>query len=386
MTAFIPYGRQLLDDNDINEVVTALKSGWLTTGPYVERFERALAERCGARYAVVMNSGTAALHSAYFAAGVGGDHEVITSPITFAATSNAALYMGARPVFADVDPETVLLDPHMTEAVITARTKVLAPVDFTGQPADIGAFMKLAERYNLVVVQDAAHSIGAMEQGRPVGSVAHMTILSFHPVKHIATGEGGAVLTDDELLYKRLKSFRTHGMVYEVAGHVNETEGPWYHEQQSLGFNYRMTDFQCALGLSQLGKLDAFLQRRRDIAAQYQAAFGGIPEIKVPVERPGVEHAWHIYSLRLRGKAPPRKAVFEELRRRGLGVQVHYIPAYRHPYYQALGYPAGLCPNAEDYYSRCITIPLFPAMTDKEVERVIRTVKDVVKEIAFVER
>lgn len=383
MDSFIPYGQHWVDDDDIAAVISSLRSGWLTTGPTIAHFEQALAERCGAHYAVAVSSGTAALHAAYYAAGVSGGDEVITSPVTFAATSNAALYLGGKPVFADVDRQTVLLDPGQAEKKIGPRTKVLAPVDFGGQPADIDAFMRLAEEHNLTVVEDAAHSLGASVSGRPVGSLAHMTILSFHPVKHITTGEGGAVLTDDSLLYKRLVSFRTHGMVYGQAGHMFETEGPWYHEQQALGFNYRVTDFQCALGLSQLKKLDRFLERRREIAAIYNRMFAEVPNLELPSVRGNVEHAWHIYTLRLRGTPRSRRLVFEGLRGRGLGVQVHYIPVYHHPLYRELGYfDKAAYPNAEDYYGRCITIPLFPAMNDAQVDNVIKAVKEVAEEFA----
>lgn len=375
---FLPYGLHDLSEDDVAAVVEALRSGWLTTGPAVTRFEDALAERFGARHAVAVSSGTAALHAAYFAAGVGAGDEVVTTPITFAATANAALYLGARPVFADVDPGTVLLTPAAAEAAIGPATKVLAPVDFSGHPVDVDGFRALADARGLVLVEDACHALGASVEGRPVGSLAHMTVFSFHPVKHAATGEGGAVLTDDAALATRLRSFRSHGMVHDAPSMERAPDGPWYHEQQELGFNYRITDLQCALGASQLTRLDDFVARRRAIAAAYDAAFAELPVDPLP-DHPG--HARHIYVLRLRGASPPRREAFEALRARGLGVQVHYLPVYRHPYYERLGYPLGLCPNAEDYYSRCVTIPLFPAMTDADVQRVIWDVRAVIEEV-----
>lgn len=380
MTDFLPYGRHTIEDDDIAEVVAALRSGWLTTGPYIERFESALAERTGAKHAVVVNSGTAALHAAYYAAGVVAGDEVITTPMTFAATANAALFLGASPVFGDVDTNTALLEPQVAAALVTDRTRVLAPVDFAGHPADIDGFMALADRHGLVVVEDACHSLGATSKGRSVGSLAHMTVFSFHPVKHVAMGEGGAVVTDDPVLYKRLRTFRTHGMAHDPDEYVRESEGPWYHEQQALGFNYRITDMQCALGVSQLAKLDRFIARRREIACAYDEGLGDLSLVRTPEVRAEVESAWHIYVVRLTGSAPPRRAVFEELRARGIGVQVHYLPVYRHPYYQSLGFERGLCPHAEDVYERSLTIPLFPAMTDADVERVVASVRQVVEE------
>lgn len=381
MSRLLPYGQHELSPADIEAVVDALRSGWLTTGPAVARFEGALAERFGARHAVAVATGTAALHAAYFAAGVGPGDEVVTTPMTFAATANAAAYLGAAPVFADVDPDSVLLTPASAEGAMTERTRVIAPVDFAGHPVDVDALRALAEAHDVTLVEDACHALGATVGGRPVGSLAHMTVFSFHPVKHVATGEGGAVLTDDALLARRLRSFRSHGMVHATEELHDQDEGPWYHEQHALGFNYRITDLQCALGVSQLARLGAFLERRQAIAAHYDTSFGDLPLDPLPCA-PSITHARHIYVIRLRGDSPPRRRAFEALRARGLGVQVHYLPVYRHPYYRQLGYPAGLCPAAEDYYSRCITIPLFPAMTDADVERVVRDVREVVQEVA----
>lgn len=371
---FLPYGRQLVEEDDLSAVAEALRSDWLTTGPAVERFERRLAEAVGARYAVAVNSGTAALHAAYFAAGVGPGDEVVTSPLTFAATANAALYLGARPVFVDVEEDTGNLDPSRLAAALSGRAKVIAPVDFAGHPCELEPLLDTARRRGLTVVEDAAHALGAKYRGKNVGSLAHMTVFSFHPVKHITTGEGGAVVTDDESFYHRLQAFRTHGIVRGRA-EMLEDHGPWYYEMHHLGYNYRITDFQCALGSSQLQKLPRFLQRRREIVARYQEAFADLPGVRLPVERPEVEAAWHLYVLRLADGATARRRVFERLRQAGLGVQVHYIPVYWHPYYRRLGFRKGLCPRAEEFYAGCLSLPLFPAMGKEDVERTIAEVR-----------
>lgn len=367
--SFIPYGKQSIDQDDIQAVLDVLQSDRLTTGPKIEEFEEKLAVRSGSRYAVVLNSGTAALHAAYFAAGVGPGDEVITSPITFAATANAALFLGARPVFADVRPDTVNIYPQELERHITSRTKVLVPVDFAGHPADLDDVIDIARRNNLVVIEDAAHSLGARYHGRPVGSIADMTIFSFHPVKHITTGEGGAVVTNNKGYYEKLLAFRSHGMVREKE-RLTDYHGPWYHEMHCLGYNYRITDIQCALGISQLNKLDGFLRKRQNIVDFYNGRLGRLETLETPVTLPDVTPAWHLYVIRLRGRAFTRRELYEELHRSGIGVQVHYLPVYRHPYYQKLGYRRGLCPVAEDYYHRALSLPLFPAMSDEDADRV----------------
>lgn len=367
---FLPYGKQTLDEKDIQAVTEVLHSDWLTTGPKVKEFEEALARRAGARYAVVLNSGTAALHAAYFAAGVGPGDEVITSPITFAATANAALFLGAWPVFADVRRDTVNIDPEKLEQHITPHTKVLAPVDFAGHPADLDAVMDIARRHNLVVVEDAAHALGAKNRGRPVGSLADLTIFSFHPVKHITTGEGGAVVTNNEQYYKKMLAFRSHGIIREKEN-LSEWHGPWYHEMHYLGYNYRITDIQCALGISQLRKLDSFLEKRRALVDCYNQGLRSEEKIELPVTLEEFLPAWHLYTIRLKGGNPPRRALFEELHRAGIGAQVHYLPVYWHPYYQESGYRKGLCPAAEDYYQRTLSLPLFPDMNQDDVNRVV---------------
>lgn len=376
----IPYGRHWVDDEDIKAVVDVLKLDWLTQGPKVGEFEKALANRCGVRYAVAFSSGTAALHAAYFSAGLKPGDELITSPITFVATSNAALFLGAKPIFVDVEPDTININPELIESKVTEKTKVIAPVDFAGHSAELDEIKEIARKNNLVVVEDACHALGALFKGQKVGSISDMTVFSFHPVKHITTGEGGAVLTNSEEYYERLLMFRHHGITKDLKKMAGN-QGPWFYEMHYLGNNYRLTDFQSALGISQLKKLDGFLKRRREIVGQYNDAFKEIEEIIVPVERDYAKSAWHVYVIRLKLERlkETRKGVFELLRARGLGVQVHYIPVYYHPYYQKLGYQKGICPLAESYYEEAITLPLYPKMSDDEVKRVIDSVIRVIE-------
>jgi UDP-4-amino-4,6-dideoxy-N-acetyl-beta-L-altrosamine transaminase len=368
----IPYGHQTIDDDDVAAVVAALRSDFLTTGPRVREFEESLARRTGARYACAVSSGTAALHLAYAALGIGPGDEIVTTPLTFAATSNAALYLGARPVFVDVEPDTGTLDACLLSGAITERTRAIVAVDFGGLPADYDAIRAIADAHGLPVVADAAHSLGAIYHERDVGTLADVTTLSFHPVKHITTGEGGAVLCDDAAIHRSVSVLRTHGVVKDPSQQGRD-EGPWYYEMQALGFNYRITDIQCALGTSQLVRLDAFLARRRWIASRYDEAFDGLAGLVLPGRRLGAESAWHLYILRVLD-ADRRRPFFEALHGAGLGVQVHYIPVYRHPYYVELGYRAGLCPAAEDFYARAVSIPIYPGMSDGDVARVIETV------------
>lgn len=377
-SVFLPYGKQCIDRDDVRAVLEVLQSDWITTGPKVAEFEEKLAARCGSRYAVVLNSGTAALHAAYFAAGVGPGDEVVTSPITFAATANAALFLGARPVFADVRPDTVNIDPEKIEGCITSRTRVLAPVDFAGHPADLDSILDIARRHSLVVIEDAAHSLGARYHGRPVGSVADMTVFSFHPVKHITTGEGGAVATDSRDYYEKMLAFRSHGMVREKEK-LTWSDGPWYHEMHCLGYNYRLTDIQCALGISQLKKLDVFLQKRQLIVDMYNKQLETLEAVETPVTLPGVDPAWHLYIVRLKDCRHERKDVYLQMHQAGVGVQVHYTPVYWHPYYLKLGYSRGLCPEAEKYYQRTLSLPLFPLMGDSDVERVVSKLKSIIE-------
>ena len=373
---FIPYGHQAIDEDDIASVAESLASKFLTTGPKVQEFEAALRDVTGARYAVAVSSGTAALHAAYASLGIGPGDEVITSPLTFAATANAALYLGARPVFADVETATGTLSAEAVASALTPRTKAIVAVDYAGHPADYTALGRLAEDAGVPLLADAAHSLGATDGDGRVGTLARSSTLSFHPVKHITTGEGGALVTDNLELAKRAREFRSHGMARDRA-RLTRDEGPWYSEMHTLGFNYRLTDVQCALGLSQLRKLPRFLARRREIADRYRRAFDGLPYLISPTIRPGVTPAWHLYVLRIATDAALRLPFFEALREAGLGVQVHYIPVYRHPYYQERGYEAVSCPVAEDFYARAVSIPIFPGMSDDDISYVIDAVRDI---------
>lgn len=381
MPDVIPYGRQWLDDDDIAAVVEVLRSDYLTIGPAVGRFERALTDATGAAHAVALNSGTSALHAMYFAAGIGPGNEIITSPLTFAATANAALYLSATVRFVDVESDTGNLDPDLVEDAITERTKAIVPVDFAGHPADYDRLRTIADQHSLKLLADAAHSLGATYKGRPVGTLADATELSFHPVKPVTTAEGGAVVTDDPELARRAARFRTHGITKDASELEHTDEGPWWYEQHGLGFNYRITDVQAALGASQLRKLERFIKRRRDIAAMYDEALAGIDGLELPGRRADVEPGWHLYVVRTRDPNH-RRPLFERLRAEGLGVQVHYLPVYWHPYYAQLGYRRGECHVAESYYSRALSLPVFPAMQDDDVARVIDVVHTAVDELA----
>ena len=369
----LPYGRQLIEQDDLDAVASALTSAFLTTGPRVRQFEAALEDRTGARHAAVLSSGTAALHALYAAAGVGRGDVVVTSPMTFAATANAAAYLGARVEFADVDPRTGLIDPAAAGALANASVRLIVGVDYAGIPADYDALRSIADDVGAMLFADAAHSLGARDQGREVGTLADATVLSFHPVKIITTGEGGAVLTSSSSLQGSVVRFRSHGIERDPA-RMRRADGPWYHEMQDLGYNYRMTDLQAALGVSQLRKLDRFLLRRREIAGRYDVDLADSPGLELPGRRDGTEPAWHLYVVRVSDKAR-RRAFFEALQRQGLAVQVHYLPVYRHPFYEDLGYRAGLCPVAEDFYARAVSLPIFPAMSDSDVDRVVDTVR-----------
>ncbi|WZL73748.1 UDP-4-amino-4,6-dideoxy-N-acetyl-beta-L-altrosamine transaminase [Clostridiaceae bacterium 35-E11] len=375
----LPYGQQWIDEEDIHAVVSTLKSDYLTTGPKVKEFEEMVANYLGAKYAVAISNGTAALHAACFAAGITEGDEVITTPLTFAASANCVLYQGGKPVFADIDPITYNIDPVSIEKKITNRTKAIIPVDFTGQPVDMDKILEIAEKHNLIVIADAAHSLGAEYKGKNVGTLAHMTELSFHPVKHITTAEGGMIITDDKELYDRLQLFRTHGITRDEKL-MTYNEGPWYYEQLELGYNYRITDVQCVLGISQMNKIDKFIHRRREIAQMYNEAFASLEEIKIPYQQEYTNSSWHLYviQLDLEKLSVGRREIFEALKSENIGVNVHYIPTYYFPYYQKLGYKKGICPNVEWLYERIITLPLFPKMTDQDVEDVISAVYKVI--------
>ncbi|OPH54554.1 UDP-4-amino-4,6-dideoxy-N-acetyl-beta-L-altrosamine transaminase [Paenibacillus ferrarius] len=378
--SMLPYGQQWIEEDDIAQVVRVLQSDYLTQGPVIQEFEKKVASYVSAKYAVAFCNGTAALHAACYAAGIGADDEVITTPLTFVASSNCVLYQGGKPVFADIDRRTYNIDPEQIEAKITSRTKALIPVDFTGQPTDMEKINAIARKFGLVVIEDAAHSLGARYQGSKVGAMADMTMFSFHPVKHITTGEGGVIVTDNEEYYQSMLLFRSHGITRDPKKLIDH-QGPWYYEMHTLGYNYRMTDLQASLGLSQLNKLEMFLVRRREIAQLYNEAFEVMAGVDTPFQQPDAVSAWHLYILKLdptqlRGS---RKEIFEALRAENIGVNVHYIPVYLQPYYQELGYKRGSCPNAEDVYEQLITLPLYPKMTYSDVNDVIVAVDRVLE-------
>ena len=360
----IPYARQSVDEDDIRAVAEVLRSDWLTTGPVVPAFEEAVARFAGAAHGVAVSSGTAALHAMCHVLGIGPGDEVLVPAITFAATANAVLYGGAAPVFVDVDPDTLLMDPADLARKATPRAKAAIAVDYAGQPCDYDALAAVCRERGITLLADACHSLGAADKGRPVGTLAAMTALSFHPVKHIATGEGGMALTDDAETAKRLRRFRSHGI--DADARERERLGSWHYAMVELGYNYRISDINCALGLSQLAKLPAFLARRREIAAIYDAAFADAPDVSPLAVRPGVAHAYHLYVVRLAADVD-RGAVFTALRAAGVGTNVHYIPVHLHPYYREhLGTGPGLCPAAEAAYARILSLPMFPALTDAQ--------------------
>lgn len=376
----IGYGHQYIDDSDIQAVVDVLKSDFLTCGPKIDEAEAKLCEITGAKYAVLIANGTAALHAAAFAAGIGPGDEVITTPITFAASANCILYCGGTPVFADINPETYNMDPDRVEQCITDRTKAVVAVDFTGQAVEIQRIREICDKHGLVFIEDAAHSLGTKYSGKPVGSLADMTEFSFHPVKTCTAGEGGAITTNDGELYKKLLLFRTHGIT-RVQDWMNKpSEGGWYYQQIDLGYNYRVTDMQAALLSSQLDKLDMFAARRKELVRRYDEAFSEKPEIIIQKEIPESDTVRHLYIIQLNLDllTGGRREVYDALLAEGVGVNVHYIPVYSFPYYQKLGYKTGSCPNAERLYERIISIPLFYSMTNEDQEKVIEAVKKVI--------
>lgn len=368
----LSYGKQIINEEDIKAVVDTLRSDFLTQGPRIKQFEDEVARYAGARFAVAFSNGTAALHAACYAAGIGPGDEAITSPITFAASANCVRYCGGTVVFADIEPDTYNINPELVRKSITAKTKAIIPVDFTGQPVDLEEIMAIAAEHRLIVIEDAAHALGALYKGRRVGSIADMTMFSFHPVKHITTGEGGMIVTNRQDLYEKLLQFRTHGITRDAHKLEGISDGPWYYEMQELGFNYRMTDIQAALGCSQLAKLDAFIARRKEIVQQYNERFRGLDTLVLPFQKEDRVSSWHLYviQLRLERLKVGRREIFEGLRAENIGVNVHYIPVHLQPYYQRLGYKKGLAPIAEEAYERFITLPLFPAMTEQDVQDV----------------
>ena len=380
----LPYGRQSIDEQDLSAVADVLRSDWLTTGPKVGEFEEALASAVGARHAVAVSSGTAALHAAAFAAGIGPGDEVITTPLTFCATSNCVLYQGGTPVFADVSPDTINLDPAQVEARFTKQTKAVIAVDYAGHPAELDTLAKLAHDRGALLIEDACHALGAEYSGRRIGSQADLTVFSFHPVKHITTGEGGMVTTDDAGLAHRLRIFRSHGI--DSDPHLRQERGLWQYDMSELGYNYRLPDIACVLGISQLKRLDENLRRRREIANRYTAAFRKLTGIIPPAVRQQANPAWHLYPIRvdaskLRGG---RAAFFRALRAENIGVNVHYIPVHMHSYYRnRFGYKGGEFPVAESAYEQLISLPMFHGMSDSDVDDAIAAVCKVVANYAI---
>lgn len=379
---FLPYGKQHIDENDIKSVVNVLKSDFITQGPKIKEFEEKLAKYCGSKYSVAFNSGTSALHGAYFAFGVEKDDEIITSPNTFVATSNAALYLNANPVFTDVEKETGNMDVSKVAGKINQKTKIIVPVHYSGNPVDLKELFDVAEENDIKIIEDAAHSIGAKYNGEKIGNskYSEMSIFSFHPVKHITTGEGGAVLTNSEEYYEKLLMFRSHGITKDHF--VNKSDGDWYYEMHHLGFNYRITDMQAVLGLSQLEKLDKFVQRRREIAKIYDLAFEGNPYFKTIAEKDCCESSYHLYPILIEDEyLDKKKEIFSKLREEGLGVQVHYIPVYLQPYYQKLGYKKYSCPLSENFYHREISIPMYPTLSNDDLDFVVKKIFKVFKNL-----
>jgi perosamine synthetase len=376
MTDMLPYGRQWVDESDIQAVIKVLRSDWLTTGPMVEAFEKAIAEFVGAKYAVAFSSGTAALHTAMYAAGIAKKTEVIVPPITFVATANSVVFQGGNPSFVDVEEDTLLIDPRKIEAKINNNTKAIAAVDYAGQPCDYGALRDIANHRHLTLIADACHSLGGKYNGENVGSLADLTVFSFHPVKHITTGEGGMVTTDNPEFAEKMRRFRNHGIATDYRQRAEK--GTWFYEMVDLGYNYRLTDIQCALGLNQLKKLPNWILRRREIARKYGEAFSGHPFVKPLTTKSNAFHAYHLYVVKLDFKKIKldRNGVFTHLRQAGIGVNVHYIPVHLHPFYREnFGTSAGLCPVAEEAYEQILSLPIFPAMTDFDVSKVIHAVE-----------
>lgn len=371
---FVPYGRQLIDEADVDAVVRVLRSDWLTTGPVVGQFEDAFAEYVGAKHAVAVSNGTAALHLCMLANRIGPGDEVIVPALTFIATANCVRYVGAKVVFADVLPDTLTMDPSHVESLITSDTRAIITVDYAGLPADLTELMCIADEHGLVLVEDACHALGAEHSERRVGAISHMSTFSFHPVKHMTTAEGGMVTTEDPELAQRVRRLRNHGI--DSDHRQREQEGTWLYDMTELGFNYRLSDVQCALGLSQLPRVPKWLTRRREVAQRYDDAFNTISWLSLPVEPEGKRHAWHLYAVRVIGDNPKerRRELFETMRASGIGANVHYYPVYLHSYYRSLGYSAGQCPIAERAYDSLLSLPMWHALADEDQERVVDSV------------
>lgn len=373
----VQYGKQYIDEADIQAVTDVLKSPFLTCGPQIPALEKKFCEITGAKYAVAVSNGTAALHIACIAAGIGHGDEVITTPITFAASANCISYCGGKPVFADIDPETYNIDPKTIEACITQHTKAVIPVHYTGQSVAYDEIAAICKKHDLILIQDAAHAVGTLYKGKPIGSLADMACFSSHPVKTVTSGEGGIVTTNDEALYQKLLLARSHGITRDRAQMESPSDDPWYYEMISLGYNYRLTDMQAALLSSQLDKLSVFSKRRKEIVTRYNEAFQEIDGIIVQKEIPESDTTRHLYIIQLDPDVLTcsRREFFDAMAAENIHCQVHYIPVYRLPYYQNLGYPKGLCPNAELLYERILSIPLYYSLTDEQVEEIIFAVK-----------
>lgn len=378
--SYLPYGKQFIDKEDIQGVINILNGDYLTTGPAIEEFEKKVAKYVGAKYAVALSNGTAALHAACYAAGIKEGDEVITSPITFAASANCILYCKAKPVFADINPDTYNIDPKEIESKITSKTKAIIPVHFTGQSVDLDPIIELAKKYNLIVIEDAAHALGTKYKGNYIGSISHMTEFSFHPVKTVTTGEGGIITTNCEQLYEKLLLFRTHGITRNEKLMITKEDGPWHYEQIDLGYNYRITDLQCALGTTQMDKIDFFIKRRKELVNRYNKELSKIDGIIIQKEEEFSDTSRHLYIIKLdlNKFKVGRKEIFQALISENIGVNVHYLPVYLHPYYQRLGYEKGLCPRAEELYKSIITLPLYPSMSDEDFNDVIKAINKVV--------
>ncbi len=377
--SYLPYSQQWIDEDDLKAVIEILQDDFITTGPMIAHFEQAVARYVGSQYAVAFSSGTAALHAACFAANINKNDEVITTPMTFAASSNCILYCGGKPVFADIDSQTYNISPKSIYPLITNKTKAIITVDFTGQPVEYDEIMQLAKKHSLIVIDDAAHGLGASYKGKRIGSIGDMTMFSFHPVKHITTGEGGMITTNNKDFYNKLLQFRNHGITRDLRKMKMKHE-PWYYEMQTLGYNYRMTDIQAALGLSQFEKVNTFLLERKKIAQKYNRAFSNMESIILPLQQEGCISSWHLYIIRLKLEKlhTHRTEIYKALQKENIGVNVHYIPVYLHPYYQQLGYTRGLCPQAEKTYEEILTLPLFPKMTEEDQNHVITGVKKII--------
>ncbi len=376
---FLPYGKQVIDENDIKSVVNILNGDYLTTGPTVSEFEKKVANYVGSKYAVAVSNGTAALHIACLSAGIKEGDEVITTPMTFAASANCILYCGAKPVFVDIDKYTYNINVNEIEKKITPKTKAIIPVHFTGQSVDLDPILELAKKYNLTVIEDAAHALGTKYKGKFIGSISDMTEFSFHPVKTVTTAEGGIITTNRKDLYEKLILFRTHGITRNTEFMENKNEGPWYYEQIDLGYNYRITDLQCALGITQMDKLDEFIKRRKELVEMYNESLSKIDGVIIQKEEEFSDTSRHLYIMKLdldKFKVG-KKEIFEALLAENIGVNVHYLPVYLHPYYKKLGYEKGLCPNAEELYDSMITLPLYPGMSDDDFYDVINAVNKV---------